>query len=187
MKPRAWRALAWLLCFAVMPLSLAAPARTRGAEDGVADVRASVRRAQTAIGSQVIVQVRIRQAADVASIPFTLLFDPRILAFDAAATAEGDFLRKDGAATAFLAAPIVDESGGVGESGDGMAGIAVGASRLGTSGATGSGTICRLVFRARAAGSTSLAFARARVLSPGAVTLPARFTGATVEVKETRR
>ncbi len=181
------RALVALLGLAVLASSSPVRAQTRGGDAGLVDVRASVSRARTAIGSQVIVQVRIRGGADVGSVPFTLLFDPRILAFDAAATVEGAFLRKDGASTVFLAAPVVDERGGTAESVQGMAGIAVGLSRLGASGATGSGTLCRLVFRARAAGTTSLEFARARVLSSGAAALPSRFTGTAVEVKETRR
>jgi hypothetical protein len=186
MSPRP-RAPAWLLCAAFLAVSFAAQAQSRESGTVGIDVRATVSRPRAAIGSQVIVQVRIRGASDVGSVPFTLRYDPAILEFVGQAAAEGDFLRQGGASTLFIAASVVDESGATGEDPQRMAGVAVGLSRLGESGAAGSGTLCRLVFRARAAGTSPLAFERARVLSPGAAALPARFTGSAVEVREARR
>jgi hypothetical protein len=165
-------------------LGPAAPPATDAAGDaGIVDVRALVGRGRPTIGSQVVVLVRIQNAASVGSVPFTLRFDPTILEFVPGAAAEGDFLHQDGAQTVFIAAPVTDERGVA----DGRAGIAVGLSRLETSGVTGRGTLCRLIFRAKAAGTTSLEFARARVLDASATALPSRFTGATVTVRETRR
>ena len=167
-------------------LGPAAPPATdaRAAGDtGIIDVRALVGRGRASIGSQVVVLVRIQNAASVGSVPFTLRFDPRILEFVPAGAVEGDFLRQNGAQTVVIAAPVAGEGGTTGA----RAEIAVGLSRLGGSGVTGRGTLCRLTFRARAPGTASFEFARARVLDASATALPSRFTGATVTVRETRR
>jgi len=170
------RAASLLLCLAAL-----APAAS-GAADATVAVRAAVR-GRPVVGSNVVVTVRIQNARDVASVPFTLRFDPDILEFVAGAAVEGDFLRQDRNGTVFLAA----QGAADGSPPDGMAAVVVGASRLGSSGASGGGTLCRLVFRAKTAGTTPLEFSRARVLDPSAASLPSRFTGATVVVREARR
>lgn len=171
------------LCCIAIPT---AGAQNRSGDAGGIEVHATVSTPRAAVGSQVVVQIRIRGASDVGSVPFTLQFDPAILEFDGAASTEGDFLRKDGAQTIFLASPVAGE-GGAEENAHSRASIAVGLSRLGTSGATGRGTLCRLVFRAKKAGATTLEFSRARVLDTVAGPLSSRFTGARVEVQEKRR
>lgn len=163
-----------------------AAAQNRGGDARGIEVSATVSTPRAAIGSQVVVQIRIRGASEVGSVPFTLQFDPAILEFDGAASTEGDFLRKNGAQTIFLASPIAGEEG-VEENAKGRASIAVGLSRLEASGASGRGTLCRLVFRAKQTGSTTLEFSRARVLDAVASPLPSRFTGTRVEVQGRRR
>ena len=173
---------------ALAPIAIAstAAAQNRGGDVSGIEVRATVSTPRAAVGSQVVVQIRIRGASDVGSVPFTLQFDPAILEFDGVASTEGDFLRKDGAQTIFLASSVAGE-GGTQESANSRASIAVGLSRLGTTGATGRGTLCKLVFRAKKAGATTLEFSRARVLDAVASPLPSRFTGARVEVQGGRR
>jgi hypothetical protein len=150
-------------------------------------VTLSTGRGRPTVGSSIVVQVRIDAASNVASAPFTLLFDPEILEFDPAASTEGTFLNRDGAATSFIARLVSGETDG-GVQPDGRAAIAVGLSRLGGSdGISGGGVLCRLVFRARAPGRSALAFTRARILDPGTTVLPSRFEQGSVEVREARR
>ena len=96
----------------------------------------------------------------------------------ASASSEGGFLRKGGAPTHFVASPGSPSRGG---------GVVVGHSRLGsTTGARGKGTLCRITFRARQPGVSQLTFARASVLDPSAVPLPATFRSATIAVEAAR-
>src|SRR5262245_37457258 len=122
MRPRVIMLAAALLIGLGPVAPPATEARAAGDDQGIVDVRALVGRGRPSVGSQVVVLVRIQNADSVASVPFTLRFDPRILEFVQGAAVEGDFLRQDGAQTVFIAAPVVDE-GGVA---DGRAGIAVG-------------------------------------------------------------
>ena len=116
---------------AIAPIAVAstAVAQNRGGDASGIEVRATVSTPRAVVGSQVVVQIRIRGASDVGSVPFTLQFDPAILEFDGVASTEGDFLRKDGAQTIFLASPVAGE-GGAEESANSRASIAVGLSRV---------------------------------------------------------
>ncbi len=155
---------------------VAGVARAAGPE---AIVRAVVRESSPRPGSTVTVLVRIEAADGVGSVPFALLYDPAILEFVPSRSTEGPFLRRDGASTTFLIAPAASRQG--------IASIVVGHSRLGSrAGAGGRGVLCRLTFRARAPGVSSLAFQRAAVLDPDAAPLPARFVGASVAVRPAR-
>jgi len=122
-------------------------------------------------GEQVTLAVRIDDARSVASVPFHIVFDPGFLEF--VGVTEGSFLRQDGQPTALLAAPTSDRGR-----------IVVGLSRLGDSpGMSGSGPLCSLTFRARAYGSTTVRFERAKVVTDGGTTLPARFIGTELHIK----
>ncbi len=130
-------------------------------------------RARPAVGGKFHLDVRIRGAEGIASVPFTLLFDPAAIEFVEGSGREGSFLRRDGAPTVFLATGS-PAGGGAGR-------VTVGLSRIGgTGGAVGRGLICRLTFRAKRAGPTTVSFSRARLLDPEASPQPARFEGITL-------
>lgn len=168
MKGAARSVLLFVVAAAALAPAVAATARVR-AVPATGTVRA---------GSTVTVDIRISRSHDVGSVPFTLHYDPAILEFLPASPVEGGFLRRNGAATSFLAtAPSGTRSGT----------IVVGLSRLGqTAGAGGKGTLCRLTFRARAPGIAAVRFGRGAVLDPSARPMAAVFTGATLTVKGVR-
>lgn len=123
------------------------------------------------IGDEVLALVRIRGARDVASVPFHLVFDPEILAWEAAS--EGPFLSRDGQPTAFMTASA--SAGGR---------LVVGASRLGQAlGASGSGEICTIRFRALASGTTALLLDRAKVIDSFGQVIPAGFAPTSVVIR----
>ena len=123
-------------------------------------------------GDLVMVQVMISQGTRVGSIPFHVMYDPKILQFMPPG-AEGDFLKRDGASTIYQAqASTLNE-------------VFVALARVGApTGATGSGVLCTLQFTAVSQGSTNLTFAEAAVLDPQGQPLPAQFSPAVhVEVQ----
>jgi len=127
------------------------------------------------VGAAVTVAIKIRDARNVGSVPFTLQYDPSILELVSSSPMEGSFLRRDGSPTSFLAKAASPAGGG---------GVVVGLSRLGGGrGARGQGILCTLTFRARSAGVTPLAFSRASVMDPSAQPLEARFEAATITVR----
>ncbi|HKY31286.1 MAG TPA: cohesin domain-containing protein [Candidatus Polarisedimenticolia bacterium] len=130
-------------------------------------------------GSIVRVRVVIRNARGVGSFPFTLTYDPGIMEFIPGSAREGRFFRQGGAATSFMAR--------AGRSRQGATGVVVGLSRLGTSGARGSGVVCELSFRALAPGTARLGLEGARLLSTSATPLPARLGAASLRVRGARR
>jgi len=130
-------------------------------------------------GGTITVTVKIENARNVGSIPFTLRYDPTILELvSASSVTEGGFLRQGGAPTTFLARPGSAARGG---------GVVVGLSRLGAgqggAGARGKGTLCRMTFRALQPGVSPLTFAGAAVLDPSARPLAATFRGGSLTVK----
>jgi hypothetical protein len=134
-------------------------------------VRALPDAATLAVGSPLLVEVRIEKVADVGSVPFHLLYNEDRLDFEPPAT-EGTFLSSGGAATTFL---VAEPAPG----GD----IIVGLSRMGTgAGASGSGLLATFRFRAVQAGRVPVTFSGASVKDPDAVNLPASFVGASVEI-----
>ncbi|MGH9867692.1 MAG: cohesin domain-containing protein [Candidatus Polarisedimenticolia bacterium] len=131
------------------------------------------------VGSVIKVRVEVRGARQVGSVPFSLAYDPAILEFVPEASTQGSFLRKDGAATSFLAQAGTDR--------EGRTTVVVGLSRLGTgTGASGSGVLCELTFRVRAPGAAPLTFVRARALSPSARPMEARFIGTSLHARRPR-
>ena len=123
-------------------------------------------------GDLVMVQVMITQGTRVGSVPFHVMYDPKILQFMPPG-AEGDFLKRDGASTIYSAqASTLNE-------------VFVALARVGVpTGATGSGVLCTLQFTAISSGSTNLTFAEAAVLDPQGQALPAQFAPAAhVEVQ----
>ncbi len=116
------------------------------------------------------VHVLIENAGGVASVPFHLRFDPRVLRFEQAL--QGPFMGSDGQAAIVMAAPL--SSGDV---------VVVGAARLGAvPGVSGSGEICTLRFRVLAPGATTFTFSEAAVRAPSGADLPASFLTTTVVV-----
>ncbi len=123
-------------------------------------------------GDLVMVQVMIGQGTRVGSVPFHVMYDPKILQFMPPG-AEGDFLKRDGASTIYNAqASTLNE-------------VFVALARVGVpTGATGAGVLCTLQFTAVSPGSTNLTFAEAAVLDPQGQQLPAKFSPAVhVEVQ----
>lgn len=130
------------------------------------------------VGGTVTVAVRISRARGVSSVPFTIYFDPKILEFVEGSGIEGNFLRHDGAATRFLAAPGPASRGG---------GVVVGLSRLAPAGGIrGKGLLCKLKFRAVGPGTTPITFSRASALDPTASSLAVTFKGTSVRVRPSR-
>jgi general secretion pathway protein D len=110
------------------------------------------------------VQVIISQGSRVGSVPFHVVYDPKILQFLPPGT-EGDFLKKDGASTVYNAqASTLNE-------------IFVALSRLGvpTGASAERGVLCTLRFQALSAGASTLVFSEGSVLDPTGQPLPATF------------
>lgn len=127
-------------------------------------------------GGTLRVRIHIRSDTEIASAPFTLLYDPAILEFVPGSSREGRFLDGDGASTTFLAR--------AGAAPGGRTGVVVGLSRLGARrGVRGKGILCVLVFRARAPGVSVLSFTRSSLLDISATPVPADFEGTSVRVR----
>jgi general secretion pathway protein D len=154
-----------------VPASAASrPDATRAARVWISSSAVSAR-----TGTEIRVAVEIERARGVGSVPFALRYDPDVLEFLPSRSQEGSFLRGDGASTSFLAV--------AGRTRDGVPGVIVGLSRLGGgAGARGKGTLCVLVFRARAPGVSPMIFGPASVLDPSARPLPSSFRGAGITV-----
>jgi general secretion pathway protein D len=121
-------------------------------------------------GALVNVRVLVENADGVASVPFHLHFDPRVVSFEQAL--QGAFMSSDGNPAVVMAASL--SSGDV---------VVVGASRLGAvPGISGSGEICTLQFRAVAPGGTTFGFAEASVRGPSGANIPASFVATSVVV-----
>jgi general secretion pathway protein D len=103
-------------------------------------------------GSTFQVPIVLNGAADVASIPIQLRYDPAKLTL--VNVTGGDFLGRDGQAMALI------------HRDDGPGNVTVVASRPpGSTGMSGSGTVCVLTFQAKAPGSTNLTMTRSGVMT----------------------
>ena len=169
----ALRSVATLLLLGAL-LAPVGTSPSQGAQLPQTRIRAIPAKAQIALGQIVSVDVRIRGARNVGSVPFTLVYDPGILEPVTAEVIEGPFLRRDGSQTAFMTRPSQSSPGS----------WIVGLSRLRSDrGAEGKGTLCRLRFKALREGTSALQFARAAVLDPQAQHLPATFETSSIRVK----
>ncbi|TCP10610.1 general secretion pathway protein D [Crenobacter luteus] len=107
------------------------------AAEQASDVRLSWEGAdKLAVGERFTLQLRMESAQPVTSLPLAISYDPKVL--QASGVAEGDFLAKGGAATRFTSK--VDPGGQ----------ILITGTRQGDGGATGSGNIASVSFRALA-------------------------------------
>lgn len=141
---------------------------TARADESRPEVWAVLRPARPAPGDVVNVEIRARGVRGAGSLSFHLVYDPTIFEPVATGHVEGKLLRQGGARTSFMT--------GTASTGER---VMVGLTRLGSvPGARGSGLICRLSFRALAAGSTAFVFDRARLSAPDATDLGASFTPA---------
>ncbi len=117
------------------------------------------------VGGTMIVDVVSEAGAGATTAAFHVVFDPALLEPVPSEFREGGWLKRGGAATSFLAAAA--------STGDR---VIVGVARLAPStGARRGGTVCRLAFRALAAGPTALAFDSAHVTSAGGTEVSLRF------------
>lgn len=144
-----------------------------------AEVSANLSRSEVRVGQTITVTVRIKGAVGVASVPFSLAYDPSILEFVASSSEEGTFLSSDGTSTSFLAVSARRPEGGTA--------VVVGLSRLrAENGITGRGALCRLTFRARAPGVAALTFVRASVLDAETRPVESTFKNAFITVRPGR-
>jgi general secretion pathway protein D len=113
-----------------------------------------------AAGASFQVPVVLTGAADVASVPIQVHYDPaRLTLINVAA---GDLLSRDGQAVALI------------HRDDGPGNVTVVAARPpSATGVTGSGTVCVLTFQAKTAGSTALTMPRANAVNAAQQSLPA--------------
>ena len=124
------------------------------------------------IGDRVLVEVRIENATNVASVPFHLRYNRQVLEFVPPA-GEGSFLKSDGVNSVFLAKDA--DAGGE---------IIVGHSRLGGGdGVSGAGTLATFQFHAINPGDCGFSWVGASVKDPQARNLPASFLTAPVAVE----
>ncbi len=114
-----------------------------------------------ASGASFQVPVVLNGAADVASVPIQLQYDPGKLTL--VNVAAGNLLSKDGQAVALI------------HRDDGPGNITVVAARPpGAPGISGSGVVCVLTFQAKAAGETALTMTRAGAVNSAQLAVPAK-------------
>ncbi|HKF47995.1 MAG TPA: cohesin domain-containing protein [Terracidiphilus sp.] len=126
--------------------------------------------APTAAGSQFQIPVVISGAADIASVPLQITYDPAKLAL--VNVSSGDFLSRDGQAVALV------------HRDDGPGTITINASRPpGAVGVNGAGVVCMLTFVGKVSGSSTVAITRPGAISSEQKPLPVQGAQATVKVK----
>ncbi len=112
-------------------------------------------------GATFQIPIVLNGAADIASVPVQLQYDPAKLSL--LNVAAGDLLSRDGQAVALI------------HRDDGPGNITVVAARPpGAAGVTGSGVVCILTFQAKAAGPTSLTMTRAGAVNTAQQQVPAQ-------------
>ena len=122
------------------------------------------------VGSNIRVPIALNGGADVASIPLQLHYDPAKLTL--VNVTGGDFLSKDGQATALI------------HRDDGPGNVTVVASRPpGAAGVSGAGVVCVLTFQAKAAGQTAVTMTHAGVENGKHQQVTAPTTQANIVVK----
>jgi len=149
---------------------------SRADEPPIPVVTATAASSSHAVGDTFDVDATIADGRDVASIRFTLVWDPAVLRLVPPAE-EGPFMRGDGAVTAFTAADAASGEGldvGIKRTPD-EPGSAV-------SGASGSATLASFRFEALAEGSSPIRFRNVAVENPFGVTVQVRFRAGRVEV-----
>ena len=97
------------------------------------------------IGDTFTLDIRAENISDLAGWQFDLDFDPTIL--EAISVTEGDFLKADGVSTFFHGGSIDNAAGKI---------KGLNAARLSLQGATGTGTLLQVTFKAKALGETQL-------------------------------
>jgi general secretion pathway protein D len=121
-------------------------------------------------GTTFQVPINLSNGTDVASVPVQFQYDPAKLTL--VNVTSGDFLSKDGQATALI------------HRDDGPGNVTVVASRPpGAAGVSGSGTVCVLSFQAKSAGATNLNMTRAGIMNSKQQQVQAQPTQANVVVK----
>ena len=98
------------------------------------------------IGDTFTLDIRAENVSDLAGWQFDIAFDPAIL--EAINVSEGDFLKTDGGTTFFQGGSIDNASGKI---------TGLSAARLSGGGASGTGTLLQVRFKAKVAGETELA------------------------------
>ena len=97
------------------------------------------------IGDTFTLDIRAENVSDLAGWQFDIAFDPAIL--EAINVSEGDFLKTDGGTTFFQGGSIDNASGKI---------TGLSAARLSGGGASGTGTLLQVRFKAKSAGETEL-------------------------------
>ena len=122
------------------------------------------------VGESVTVEIAATATGGVVDAPMHLVYDPAQLRFLEAS--EGDYMKKDGGATVFLV-------NGQSRPGD----VLIGVGRTDRSrGAVGSGTLCRVRFEARSAGTARLAIGSAMAWAVDGSLLPVTSGAAEIQV-----
>jgi hypothetical protein len=138
-----------------------------------ASVTATPQSAEAVVGQVIPVEIRIANGTNVASVPFHLKFDPKVVKLNGSPRSErGEFLAQGGSDPQFLVAtgPAGDE-------------VIIGLSLLGArAGASGDGALCTIYFLAVAPGTSPLQFTHASVRGPDARMLPATFLPTAIKV-----
>jgi general secretion pathway protein D len=123
------------------------------------------------IGDPFTVDVLVDEVHNLYSAPLFVDYNPQLLEF--VRTEEGDFLKQGGQATIFTSS--ANPAAGK---------IIIGNKRsVAGSGASGSGKLLHLVFKAKAAGTASLRLDRLNFRDPNGNRLPVTVAGITVEVR----
>ena len=138
----------------------------------VAQLRLALSRTQAAPGDAIPVDVVIAGAENVGMVNFQLRYDKKVLRFVPPAQ-PGEFMQQGGAAYDLQAVEAAE--GGT---------IVVSASRGGSAGASGTGSLVRLSFIALDQGNAGFGFAAAQVRGPDAQPMPASFRVANLDVKK---
>jgi len=137
----------------------------------VAQLRLVLPTTQVAPGDAVPVEVVVAGAEGVGMVNFQLRYDKKVLRFVPPAGA-GEFMQQGGAAFDLQAVEAAE--GGT---------IVVSATRGGSVGASGTGSLVRLNFIALDQGNAGFGFAAAQVRGPDAQPMPASFRVANLEVR----
>ena len=96
-------------------------------------------------GDTFTLDIRAENIADLAGWQFDIAFDPAVL--EATSVSEGNFLKTDGGTTFFQGGTIDNAAGKI---------TGLNAARLSAQGATGTGTLLQVRFKAKSAGETQL-------------------------------
>ena len=113
-------------------------------------------------GDTFTLDIRAENVTDLAGWQFDIAFDPAAL--EAVDVTEGDFLKTDGGSTFFQGGSIDNTAGKIG---------GLSAARFSTQGASGTGTLLQVRFKAKSAGETELALQKFQFGSVTGDSIPA--------------